>query len=555
MARMIVWTRRADDESGTIAVVLAFFMMVSVSACALAVDIGALYLERRTAQGVLDLAAVAAASDIDHAEAAAAATLAANGLSNITSLAVIKGRYEPGPGVAPALRFKPAVEPFNAVRLDASLAGRLYFAKSFMSEPDIAVSAIGAADAVATFSIGSRLASLNGGLVNALLGGLLGGSVSLSVMDYNALLNANVSLDGFLSALAGEVGITAGTYDSVLNANVTVGNVLEAAVATATAGGQAQAAQVATALLGQIDASLTVPPQALVDLGPMSSVEVGQPHAGLDASVNLMSLITATAQAANGDHQVAINLAGSLPGLLSLTLDLAVGEPAQHSGWVTVGQPGAIVRTVQTRLRLVAEVGGSGLLAGVRIRLPIFIEIASAEARLEALTCNVANPASTQAEIAAKPAVVRAWIGDVSTTGLASFGTSVPVSQASLVQVPLITVTASAFAEMTNTSPTDLTFTQSDVAGHVVKTAHVHDLLSSLVASLLGSAQLNVNLVGLPIGLTGPLIKSLVQALLTPVAAALDPLVNLILNTLGLHLGEVDVQVNGMRCGTAVLAG
>jgi len=554
MARMVTTARGMGDESGTIAIVLALFMMVSVSACALAVDIGSLYLERRTAQGILDLAAVAAASDIDHAEAAAAATLAANGI-DITSLAVIKGRYEPGPDVAPAQRFRPGIAPFNAVRLDASLAGRLYFAKSFMSEPGIAVSAIGAADAVATFSIGSRLASLNGGLLNSLLGGLLGGNVSLSVMDYNALLNANISLDGFLSALATEVGITAGTYDSLLNANVTVANVLAAAAEAATAGGQSQAAQVATQLLGQVDGSVVVPPQALADLGPLSHAEIGQPHAGLDAGVNLMSLIAATAQAANGDHQVAVNLAGSVPGLLSLTLDLAVGEPAQHSGWVTVGQPGAVVRTAQTRLRLVAEVGGTGLLAGVRIRLPIFIELASAEARLEALTCNVANPASAQAKIAARPGVVKAWIGDVSTAGLASFGTSVPVSQASLVQVPLISVKASAFAEMTNTSPTDLTFTQADVDGHVIKTAHVHDLVSSLVSSLFGSANINVNLVGIPLGLTGPLVKSLVRALLTPVAAALDPLVNLILNTLGLHLGEVDVQVNGMRCGTAVLAG
>jgi uncharacterized membrane protein len=296
-----------------------------------------------------------------------------------------------------------------------------------------------------------------------------------------------------------------------------------------------------------------VPVGKLVDLGPLAYSEIGQPHAGLDAGLNLMSLVSAMAQAANGQHQVAVDLGASIPGLLSVKFDLAIGEPAQHSGWVAVGQPGATVRTAQTRLRLVAEVGGTGVLAGVRVRLPIFIDIASAEARLSALACSPAQDGSGQATIEAKPAVVKAWIGDVSTTGLSSFGTSVPVSRAAVVQAPLVTVSASAFAQMTNNSATPLVFTQSDVQGHVIKKAEVHDLVSSLVASLLGSANLQVNVIGLPLGVSA--IKSLVLSLLTPVAAALDPLVATLLATVGVHLGEVDVQVNGIRCGGAVLAG
>ena len=50
-------------------------------------------------------------------------------------------------------------------------------------------------------------------------------------------------------------------------------------------------------------------------------------------------------------------------------------------------------------------------------------------------------------------------------------------------------------------------------------------------------------------------VKSLVLSLLTPVAAALDPLIATLLSTVGVRLGEVDVQVNGIRCGSAVLAG
>lgn len=546
-------SRALSAEDGSIAVLMALFLAVSVVLCAVAVDLGSLYLERRSVQGAADLAAMAAAADIDHAEAAARATLAANGFGGVRSLSVLKGRYEADAALAPSARFVPGKEPYNAVRLDAQTGGQLFFAKSFMAEPEISVSALGAADASATFSIGSRLASLNGGLVNALLGSLLGGSVSLSAMDYSALADANVSLEGFLSALAAEIGITAGTYSDVLSGDVGVGSVLTAVVNAAASDGDGQAAQATAKLLSQITTTATVSLDTLIDLGSLAHAEIGQPHAGLAADLNVMSLLSAAAVAANGENQVAVNLGGSIPGLLSLTLDLAIGEAAQHSGWVATGQAGATVQTAQTRLRLIAQVGGTGLLAGVRVRLPLYIEIASAEARLADLTCGVGQGASREATIDARPAVVRAWIGDVAPSSLSSFGSSPPVSNGAVVTAPLISVSASAYAEMTDAAATELRFTQSDVDGHVVKTAKVHEHLSSLVSSLLQTARLDVNVLGFGLNVTA--IKTLVLSLLSPVVAALDPVVASLLEAIGVNLGEVDVEVHGIRCGDAVLAG
>lgn len=553
MSLVSVLSRAAHAREGSIGVVFALFLTLSVSLFALAIDMGSLYLERRTVQGAADLAAVAAASDLNRAEDAARATLNANGFGNIHSLSVVKGRYEVDPDVLPGQRFTAGKEPYNAVRLNVAMGGQLYFAKSFMSDPEISVSAVGTADAQATFSIGSRLASVNGGIINALLGALLGGSVSLSAMDYNALLNANISLGKFLSALATDIGVTAGTYNSVLDSEVSVGNVLSATVAAANASGQTQAAQVAARLLGQTTTTATVPLKALVDLGPLAYAEIGQPHSGLEADLNVMSLISALVQVANGKNQVAVNLGAGVPGLLSLKLDVAIGEPAQHSAWVAVGQPGATVQTAQTRLRLVAEVGGTGLLAGVRVRLPLYIEVAHAEARLKDIECGVGQAGNAKAIIEARPAVVRAWIGEVAAGGLSSFGSSVPVSNAAIVQALLVSVTASAYTAMTNAAATELSFTQSDVDGHVIKKAEVKNYTTSLVASLLQSADLRVNVLGLGLGVGA--IKGLVLSLLTPVTSLLDPIVATLLKTLGVHLGEVDVQVNGIRCGGAVLAG
>lgn len=551
MARFFQHLRgAARDDGGAIGVILAVFLGLSLVLCALAIDVGSLYLERRSAQGAADLAAIAAARDMDRAEAAARATLASNGVS-AQSLAVIKGRYDVDPTVDSGRRFVAGGLPHNAVRVDVAFPGQLYFAKTLTAAPDIAVSAVGATDAQAMFSIGSRLAALREGVANALLSGLLGGHVSLSVMDYDALVAADIGLMDFMSALATEVGITAGTYDAVLDANATVAQVLDAAASAARARGDLRAASALVTLLGQATPSATVSLRSLLDLGPLGQAAIGAPHAGLSSDVNVMSLVNAAATLANGARQVSVNLGAAVPGLIGLTLDMAIGERPQGSGWVAVGQAGATLRTAQTRLRLVAEVGGSGLLAGLRIRLPIYLELASAEARLASVQCSGGDGQSGSATIAARPAVVSAWIGDISGS-LSSFGSSLPVSYATLVQAPLLSISAKAFAAMDNVQATDLSFLQSDVDRQVVKTAEVRDYLTSPVSHLLQTADIRVNLLGLGSVLS---IKGALLGILTPVTQLLDPLLASVLELLGLHLGEVDVRVHGIRCGTAVLAG
>ncbi len=551
MTIRFLFRRFVRSRSGAMGVFMAMVLVVSLALCALAVDVGSLYLERRTAQGAADLAALAAARDLDRAEAAARATLAVNGFATLSALSVVKGRYEPDPDVARGQRFVPGRVPHNAVRLDMTFPGQLYFATSFSAAPAISVSATGAAEAQAAFSIGSRLASVRDGVANALLGALVGGKVALSVMDYEALLAADVSLFDFLSALGTEIGTSVGTYDQVLGANATVGQILRAAATAAERKGETRAAQAIAALLGQAATSAVVPLGAVVDLGPLAQAALGSPPAGLAADVNVMSLLTAMATAANGGHQAAIDLAGSVPGLLSLKADLAIGERAQHSGWVAVGQAGATLRTAQMRLQLVAEVGGSGLLAGLRVRLPIYVELAQAEARLESVQC-AAGQGQGQARIAARPAAVKAWIGDVAVGGLSDFGTSLPVAFAGLVETPLLSIRAKAYAEMANISSVMLDFSQSDVDRGTVKTAEVRDPIAPLVSHLVQTADIRVDLLGLGSVVA---IKGALLGLLTPVASALDPLVMSLLDLAGVHLGEVDVRVHGIRCGAAVLAG
>jgi len=75
MRSLLVAARRfAQNSAGSIAVLSAAVLPLSIGALALAVDMGSLYIERRQAQSAADLAAMAAAADLDNAEAAVAAT-------------------------------------------------------------------------------------------------------------------------------------------------------------------------------------------------------------------------------------------------------------------------------------------------------------------------------------------------------------------------------------------------------------------------------------------------------------------------------------------------
>lgn len=543
-----------SDNSGSIAIMSAFFLMVSISAAALAIDIGMLNLDKRHAQGAADLAAIAAASDPQNATAAARATLTANGIDNPQSLLVVPGNYTPDITRAPGSRFQPGVMPYNAAHVTFAKPGRTYFAQAFAKTCcKIEVAATGASAALATFSIGSRLLAVRDGAINSLLGSLLGSNVALTVMDYNALADLDVTAADFLDALASELSVTAGTYDDVLNSSATVGDVIAAAAKVSEQSGNSQAQVALTKLLGQsAGTSKNIPLAALLDLGPLANVAIGDPAPGLDAKFKALDIITSAATVANGENQVSLDVGANIPGLLSLKLDVAIGEPPQNSSWAAVGEVGSIVRTAQTRLKLTAEVGGSGLLSAARIRLPIYLDLAYAEGRLDEIKCSGDN--KQEATIAARPGIADVWIGEVNANQFKNFTSKPSVTKANIVDLPLIKVHGKAHVEAGNTSETDLTFTQADVDAGTIKRTDTSTIVESVVSSLLTELDLEVQILGIGIGLPGA-IKSLVANTLATIAKPLDAVVYDLLSTLGVHVGEADVRVHGIRCGSGVLTG
>ena len=91
-------------------------------------------------------------------------------------------------------------------------------------------------------------------------------------MDYNALLDANVSMFDFLNALSTELDVSAGTYSDVLGADATVGDVLDAVAAVSQQSGNDAAAAAARLLKSQSNAaSLAVPLSQMIARGSMPS--------------------------------------------------------------------------------------------------------------------------------------------------------------------------------------------------------------------------------------------------------------------------------------------
>jgi uncharacterized membrane protein len=564
--------RFLSTTSGNIAVMTALTMPVGIVLGAVAIDSASLYTERREAQSLVDLAAITAAANLSKAQTAVLTTFRENGVTDVTvaaagaplpsdasgikpTVTITPGRYVGNASAAVATRFQAGATPHNAVKVTYSKTGTRFFGTALIDPPTISTQAIAGAKTEAAFSVGSRLASLNEGIVNSLLSGLLGGNVSLDIMDYNALLSADVSAFSFLDALATNLNIKAGTYSDVLDSTVKVGQIVSAMAAIP---GQDNAVKVAlNKLLVGIPAKVTVPLKAVFDIGSAAHLGLGQRPAGLSADVNALQMLMASVVMADGKNQAGVNLKIDLLGLAGASLEIAVGEPPQKSPWYTIGEAGAVVRTAQTRIKLNVDVAGNlEPLLGKLINIPIYAEVAYAEARLTEITCPT-GPSSRQVKVAVTPGLADLRIADIKSAAMKDFTRKPNGDQAKLVNVQLLGlglagVMAHAQVRVGNQNPQTLTFNNQEITDQVVKSASTRDVTTSLVSSLLGELSLKAQLLfitlDLPKGTLDPLMK-----ILQGVTPAVDTLLYNVLALLGVKVGEADVKVHGATCARSVL--
>lgn len=582
-AGLNLFRRWRNDNRGVTALVVCLSFMALGMATAVSIDLGSLFLNARRLQGIADLSAMSAAQglasgttdaqDIAAAQTAATNTAAVNpwpysvagssGASPI-SATVTPGTYSPDPTLSVANRFTATNTGPNATRVSVSAPVQLPFAGLLLGNPTFQLtrSATAATNQLVSFSIGSGLASLNGGIVNSVLSALTGSTVSLSAMNYNSLLSANVDLFSYLSALSTRMNVTAGSYNSLLSGQASMPTALAALSDTLAAEGQSTAATAVNQIVSASASTPAVQLSALLNLGPYANQDNSNFNTGgASVSLNAMSMISALLTAANGQRQLQLNLNLGIPNVASLTAYLAIGQRPSNSAWITITQSKTvIVSTAQTRLYLVASVLPTGFsVLGIPtpalITLPVFVELASAEAKLASLQCS-----STQSQqsvgLSVMPSLGTLAIGQVQNTAtLQNFTTPVTLTPAPLLNV-LGIITASVFSEITLGGGSNgwqaVSFSGTDIANHTMKSVSTANIVQATLASLLTSTSINVQVLIISLGLNSAATQAL-MTLLSPVAASLDTVVDQLTGLLGVQLGVADVWVNGLKCQGAAL--
>lgn len=546
---MIAAGRLLRDPRGGAGVLIAAAMPVLIGMGALAVDMGSVQLDSRRIQGIADAAAIAAATNPDNAQAAAEAVATAAWARPLT-VRVTTGRYVADPAVAAGSRFVAGGAGADAARVEIDGQSPTFLARIFgRRSVDITRRATAARQRLAAFSIGSRLASLDGGLLNAYLGALTGSSLSLSVMDYQSLAGADVDLFGYLTLLKTSAQLDAVTFDDVLNSQVTTPQALTALAAALRAQCNLDAAGV-IATLANSAAGQSLSLRTLIDAGPLATAASG--GTGL-VKVDGLAFATALLQLASPSRQVALDLGAGVPGLASTRVSLAIGEREQNSPWIAISAAGTpVVRTAQARLYVRTRVEATGLdgLSGlVKINLPILVELAAGEGRLNAIDC--ASATSRGVTLDARTDIGSAAIGTIDETQLGNFSTALTPSEATLLQMLLLLeVKGKSRVSLGAAEPWQtVRFSQDEIARGARKTVRSSTPVAGVATSLLTNAELRLTPLPLPLS---PILRS-VGGALTTVAPTLDSLLMLATGTLGVGLGEADLRVTGMRCGTAAL--
>lgn len=539
---MIARLRR--DSRGGISVLLAGSLFMLAGAATVAVDLGSVYLAKRQLQGVADAAALAASSG---GRTAAQALLTKSGVDGVALSDVTSGYYASDASVAMANRFVAADPRATAIRVEVQRRTPLYFARLLVGRDsvDVRAHAIAARSDEAAFSLGTGLASLSGGLPNMLLSALAGTQLNLSVMDYQGLASLNVDLLHFADALKVRTGRNDSAYGELFNANIPLSDVLGAIADTAD--NNATAALLRT-LGGQIPGR-NVRLSDIIDLGPAKGAgsSTGQPSLLLDAFSMLRMVLSPPSATA-----VPIDLQLSVPGLTSTRLMMVTGPGQTSTPLITItADKNIVLRTAQTRIYLDSTV--AALLPGIAsVHVPLYVELASAEARLSDINCTQGS-LNNGVTLAVKPSIGTAALADVDIAALTNFSSppNPRATQLAAVLGSTVRVTGYANIALGGVTQQNVLFTPTDISAQQSKTVSTQDLTQGIAASLASQTQVNVSALGIPLPLS-PLISP-VAGLLGTTAPILDGVLNGLTGIMGVKLGTASVKVHQMRCGIPTL--
>ncbi|MCJ7955049.1 MAG: pilus assembly protein TadG-related protein [Pseudomonas sp.] len=342
--------------AGVLAVVLAFTLLV--------IDSGRLYLEKRKLQGVADTAALEAVSRNGNCLAGLSAAAYAgqsvarnyfvvgNGNTLVTSCGSVTT------GASGQRTFSANASKNDAVRVVATRSVMTSIASgiwTMFSGAPVATETILSATAVAAYAppvaqltIRSSLTTVDSTkspLLNATIGGLLGGSLSLTAAGWNGLIQNNLNLLSYLDQLAIQLNVKAGDYDALLNTAVSASQLIDAAVKVLQKNGA-----VATAIVNDVISLKAIAPNTqLLTVGDLLKIATGTPTAALNTNVQLFQLLEAVAQVSSSKSAVSTAVQLNIPLIGNVSIQTKVIEPPQMAA---IGNPAkakaGLLKTPQT---------------------------------------------------------------------------------------------------------------------------------------------------------------------------------------------------------------
>lgn len=524
------------DRRGSVVPAITLSLVGLIGLSFVAIDAADGHRIRQDAQAAADAAALAAARNLAAAEATGRAVAGANGFPGA---AVALGSFNAAGGFSNGQNGARAVRvtiETRKVSLAGSMLGRTI-------DMPVAAAAVAMTRPQASFAIGTAVTRIEGGAINALLSGWLGGNVSISAVDYQGLLSARVDLGQFLGRVAIRTGRPAATHAELLGTPLRLTDILAALADCLPAGAFATSLRTGFG----VGPGTTMSLAGFLDPGPLAN---GAAAGGLGAAVSMgaLDMVRMLATLGIGGRTIASDIALGIPGIASASIRLRVGEGVRHSAMIAVGDAGLTIRSAQVRLQVTLRTA-LAVLPGVEVRVPLYVEAGEGVARLAEVNCGTTF--GNDAVLGVMPGLAQIHLGEVSLQEIERERPT--VANARLVTLPLVALNGRARIAIENRSETMLRFSEGDVARGTPKTASVTSLTGSLFTSLIRDASLDVETLGFSL-LPGVGLSSLaVRTGLETLFQSVDPLLADLLATLGVKVGVVDSWVHSVQCSSPVL--
>lgn len=546
------------SQSG-VTTIFAVMMMLSLLAfLAVVTDTGRLYLQKRDLQKNVDLAALETALRYCRDQTMVDSDLDTAAL-NVITRNNFSGNLDEDDGNATVN----ATLNGNAVTVDLThTVPTSLFEQILSGHDDINLTARATAKAcepTAQLSVRSSLVNIDSSqsnILNAVLGDIIGGSLNLSAVSWQGLLDTSINLLDFLDALAVDIDATAGDYDGVLTTAISVGSLLNVAADVLNESGVSSvAADVGT--IGDLV------PLSLDDirLNDLLNVAEDLPKAALDVPINVLNLVQGGLQLANENSFIAIDEAVNVLGLVNGEVGVKVNEAPQFSA---IGNPDfddIAARTSQTDVFISLTsnlLGGLGLasIASLATQLDVVVKSATATASIEkeSQTCG-GGPTSINSITNTGAATIQIGsIGNTPAVSKANFASGgytlnrTPIANVTVLGIPIVRIDMRATLTIAS-GTTSITHEQNPSEEYLpeIKSGIGENAYSSTgtnLGNILGlTIDLNPVVLGIiPLGFAlNPVLNSVSGVLDGVLSNLLIPIINPLLNSLGVDLAGAEV--------------